>query len=117
MQEKLPGFREARDLAELNAALQDSKAKAVLFRSGRSKSFDLQALKKAAESGKEFYVSFEEFLEGDQRERKELFKNFFSLFKIAKKAKLQIKILGSGKESEEELEFFGEFLGKGGKHG
>ncbi|MFH1234791.1 MAG: hypothetical protein V1493_04225 [Candidatus Diapherotrites archaeon] len=115
MADKLPGVREARDLKELNSALQDRKAKAVLLRPERSKCFDLQALKKAAESGKEFYVSFEEFLESDQRERKELFKNFFSLFKIAKKAKLQIKILGSGKESEEDLEFFAEFLAAGGK--
>jgi hypothetical protein len=115
MSERLPGFREARDLKELNSALQDRKAKAVLLMPGRSKSFDLQALKKAAESGKEFYVSFEEFLEAGQRERKELFKNFFSLFKIAKKAKLEIKMLGSGREQEEELEFFAEFLAAGGK--
>ena len=115
MQEKLPGFREVRNLAELNSALQDRKAKAVMLRPERSKAFDLQALKKAAASGKEFYVSFEEFLEADQRGQKELFKNCFPLFKIAKKAKLQIKILGSGKESGEDLEFFGEFLGKGGK--
>jgi hypothetical protein len=115
MADKLPGFREARNLNELNAALQDRKLRAVLLKPERQKSFDLQALKKAAESGKEFYVSFEEFLEAGQRERKELFKNFFPLFKIAKKAKLEIKILGSGKESEDELAFFAEFLASGGK--
>ncbi|MEM0360187.1 MAG: hypothetical protein QXK06_02505 [Candidatus Diapherotrites archaeon] len=111
----LQEFREAKNLKELACLLQDKKTKKVLLRPENQKSFDLQALKKAAESGKEFYISFEEFLEGSQKERKELFKKFFALFKIAKKAKLQIKIVGSGKEPEEELGFFSEFLEKGWK--
>jgi len=97
-----------RDLRELNSALNNKKAKTVLCRPERVKSFDLQALKRCAASNKRFCVLFSDFLEASAAGRKRLFQNSFALFRVVKKAGLKIEIVG---EDDDDLDFFAGFLG------
>lgn len=108
-------YIEVQNLKELNSALNNKKTKLIVLKPEKTKSFDLQAFKKAASSGKEFCVLFSDFLEASPLQRKKLFIKHFLLFKIAKKAGLEIKVLSGAekeleKRSEQELDFFGKFL-------
>ena len=98
-----------KNLKELNSALNNRKAKTVFLRPENVKSFDLQALKKCAESNKRFCVLFSDFLEASAMERKRLFQKHFALFRIAKKARLEIEVLD---EKGKSMDFFAGFLGE-----
>ena len=94
------------NLKDLNRALGNKKLKLVRFKPDKKKSFDLQSIKKAAESKKEFYIDFSEFAHASEKQKKHLFEKHFQLFKLAKKAGLEIKVL----DKEKEIVFFSEFL-------
>ncbi len=97
------------NLKELNKALSNKKAKQVQFKPERVKSFDVQALKKAADSEKEFFIDLSELANAERKEKSFLLRNYFLLFKTAKRARLKIEVRGTA--AEEERKFFAEFLG------
>jgi len=98
-----------RNLKGLNRALSNKKVKQVQFKPERVKSFDVQALKKATESGKEFFIDLSELASADRKEKSYLLRHYFLLFKTAKKARLKIGMKGNA--GEKEKKFFAEFLG------